>query len=329
MTSPSAGERDLQRLLAGLSPRVAAEPYVFVAVDDGRVPAGVEPFATVREDEGLTLVLPKRQADRAGLAYDFVAVGITLQVHSDLAAVGLTAAVATRLAEAGISCNVVAGFHHDHLLVPRERAEEAVAELERLATEAATSPRPVAPVSTADLSAAGLLPGWSVRHPRADDHARVQAVLGQWWGDFGGEAGARERAALLPRLFFEHFTDTSYLIEDGDRRLVAFLIGFLSPSRPGTAYVHFVGVDPATQRAGLGRWLYARFSAAATARGAREVRCITSPGNRNSIAFHSWLGFRIEPGDRTLDGIRVHGDHDGPGLHRVIFTRPVDDRGPT
>ncbi|MCW2537592.1 MAG: GCN5-related N-acetyltransferase [Modestobacter sp.] len=180
-----------------------------------------------------------------------------------------------------------------------------------------------------ELLAFALPPRWLVRHPHADDHARVQTVLGQWWAGFGGEAGARERAALLPRLFFEHFTDTSYLIEDTDGRLVAFLIGFLSPSRPGMAYVHFVGIDPAAQRAGLGRWLYERFCAAATARGAREVGCITSPGNRDSIAFHTRLGFRLEPGDRTVDGIPVHSDHDGPGLHRVVFTRSLDNRGPT
>ncbi len=329
MTSPAPGERDLQRLLAGLSPRLAAEPYVFVAVDDGGVPAGVEPFATVREEEGLSLVLPQRQADHAGLAYDYVAVGITLQVHSELAAVGLTAAVATRLAQVGISCNVIAGVHHDHLFVPRKRAEQAVAELERLATEAVAIPRPIVAVSPAELPAGALPSGWSVRHPGVDDHARVQAVLGHWWGGLGGEAGARERAALLPRLFFEHFTDTSYLIEHDNGRLVAFLIGFLSPARPNTAYVHLVGVDPAAQRPGLGRWLYARFSAAAVARGAREVECITSPSNQNSIAFHTRLGFRIEPGDRTVDGIPVHSDHDGPGLHRVVFTRRLDARGPT
>lgn len=81
------------------------------------MPAGLEPFATVDEDEGLTLVLARSQADRAGLAYGYLAARVTLQIHSVLAAVGLTAALSTRLAEAGISCNVIAGYHHDHLLV--------------------------------------------------------------------------------------------------------------------------------------------------------------------------------------------------------------------
>lgn len=45
--------------------------------------------------------------------------------------------------------------------------------------------------------ASALPRGLSVRHPDGEDHARVQAVLGQWWPDFAGEAGKRERAALL------------------------------------------------------------------------------------------------------------------------------------
>jgi GNAT superfamily N-acetyltransferase len=62
-------------------------------------------------------------------------------------------------------------------------------------------------------------------------------------------------AGMLPRLFFEHFTDTSFAAER-DGRLVGFLAGFISQSRPGEAYIHFVGVDPAQRGRGLGRLLY-------------------------------------------------------------------------
>ena len=127
-----AGERDLRRLLAGMAPRRVPGTYVFTAVPGPQAPAGVTPFATVREDEGLTLVLSREEADRAGLPYDYVAARITLLVHSDLAAVGLTAAVSTALADAGISCNVLAGYHHDHLLVPADEADRALAVLEDL-----------------------------------------------------------------------------------------------------------------------------------------------------------------------------------------------------
>ena len=108
-----------------LRPELHPGRYVFVSVAEG-VPLGVAPVATVVEDEGLTLVLQQEHADEAGLAYDYVARWITLGVETTLEQVGITAAFAATLAEAGISCNVIAGFHHDHLFVPHDRAEEAV-----------------------------------------------------------------------------------------------------------------------------------------------------------------------------------------------------------
>ncbi len=92
-------------------------------------------MVTVSEQEGLTLVVQEAQAVAAGLDHHFVAGWITLRVHSALEAVGLTAAVSLALTDAGISCNVVAGFHHDHLFVPYARAAEAVQVLEALAAE--------------------------------------------------------------------------------------------------------------------------------------------------------------------------------------------------
>ncbi|MFI1963141.1 ACT domain-containing protein [Streptomyces pathocidini] len=127
-----SGERDLRKLLSGMSPVLNPGRYVFTTVEGGP-PAGVAPVVTVAEPEGLTLVVPVEEADAAGMSYEYVAGWITLRVHSALDAVGLTAAVAQELAAAGLSCNVVAGYHHDHLFVPHERAAEAVGLLEGLA----------------------------------------------------------------------------------------------------------------------------------------------------------------------------------------------------
>ncbi|MDT0456673.1 ACT domain-containing protein [Streptomyces sp. DSM 41527] len=129
------GERDLRALLSGMRPERNEGRFVFVSVP-GAVPDGLTPVVTVTEPEGRTLVVHQEEADRAGLPYDYVAGWITLRVHSALDAVGLTAAVATALAQAGLSCNVVAGFHHDHLFVPHAATDEALRRLRALADQA-------------------------------------------------------------------------------------------------------------------------------------------------------------------------------------------------
>jgi hypothetical protein len=130
-----AGITDLAELIRSMHPMQVAGEFVYVSVDtpDPDLPA----HAMVREPEGITYVLPRDEADERGLAYDFVAAWITLRVHSALEAVGLTAAVSAALASAGISCNVLAGRVHDHLLVPHERSDEAVAVLVALARSSA------------------------------------------------------------------------------------------------------------------------------------------------------------------------------------------------
>ncbi len=132
-----AGERNLQRLLASLSPELRPGDFVFAAVADAARLQDVVPEATVCEPEGLTVVLTRDDADTLGLTYDFVAGWIILRVHSALDAVGLTAAVSGALASAGVSCNVLAGLHHDHLLVPADRAQDALEALTALARRAA------------------------------------------------------------------------------------------------------------------------------------------------------------------------------------------------
>jgi predicted N-acetyltransferase YhbS len=135
------GEKNLQTLLASIHPVLREGEYVYVLWPHGRpLAAGIE--AAVREAEGLTVVLPRTEADQLGLSYDFVAAWITLQVHSELEAVGLTAAVSRALTDARISCNVLAGFHHDHLLVPAPDAARALEALAELSAESRQEPRP-------------------------------------------------------------------------------------------------------------------------------------------------------------------------------------------
>lgn len=126
------GMKDLQEMLASLEPRVREGDYVYVT--DPGDSTSLEPEALVREDEGTTLVVHRQVAEEAGLRFDFVACWITLTVQSSLDAVGLTAAFSTALAEAGISCNVLAGLHHDHILVASHQREEALTVLRSLSS---------------------------------------------------------------------------------------------------------------------------------------------------------------------------------------------------
>jgi len=143
-----------------------------------------------------------------------------------------------------------------------------------------------------------------VRPAEPSDYARVIDVVDEWWG-------GRSMAAMLPKLFFVHFRDTSFVAED-DGELAAFLCGFRSQTYDDEAYIHFVGVDPARRGSGLGRELYERFFAAVAPR--TVVRAVTAPVNQRSVAFHRALGFEVERGER---------DYDGRGEERVLLVKTL------
>ncbi|MEM1196732.1 MAG: ACT domain-containing protein [Pseudomonadota bacterium] len=124
---------DLQGMLAGMGPTLLDGSYRIVphGPDEDFIDLLHRTFAMVREDEGITLVIRARRDDPGPLF-----AGITLQVHSALEGVGLTAAVSGALADAAMACNVIAGYHHDHIFVPWDRREEALKVLEKLSFDA-------------------------------------------------------------------------------------------------------------------------------------------------------------------------------------------------
>jgi predicted GNAT superfamily acetyltransferase len=147
--------------------------------------------------------------------------------------------------------------------------------------------------------------GLAVRPARPEDFDTIIAVIDDWWG--------RPASRGLTRLFLDHFFGTSLIAEHGGE-LAGFLIGFLSPSKPRDAYIHFAGVAPAWRGGGLARSLYEQFFDRARQDGRTVIKAITSPQNRPSIAFHQAMGFTAS------DPIA---DYDGPSLDRVVFVRSV------
>ena len=124
------GETNLEALLAALDPALDPAEYVFATAAE---PAGA-PICLFREEEGVTLILRRAEAERLAIPYTYPCRRITLRVHSSLEGVGLLASVTATLAARGISANAVAGYYHDHLFVPVERAEEAFGVLAAIRT---------------------------------------------------------------------------------------------------------------------------------------------------------------------------------------------------
>ncbi|MFL5715206.1 MAG: GNAT family N-acetyltransferase [Chloroflexota bacterium] len=155
-----------------------------------------------------------------------------------------------------------------------------------------------------------------LRRPVEADHRFLVNSVDDWWG-------GRKIHALLPRLWFQHFTGTSWIAED-DERIVGFLVGFISPDRPDEGYIHMVGTSPNHRGAGLGRMLYERYFEDMRERGVRRVAAVTWPGNRGSVAFHRAMGFTpSEAGSQNLYGTPAYPDYDADGDDRAVFSREI------
>jgi uncharacterized protein len=129
------GETNLSNLIKNMQPILNEGQYVFCTVSSKKDLDFDKIIHFFKEKEGFTIVVEKGYADEKGYVYSSVFAWITLLVHSSLDAVGLTAAFSNALAEHQISCNVVAGFYHDHIFVQQELAQKAVAVLRELSSK--------------------------------------------------------------------------------------------------------------------------------------------------------------------------------------------------
>ena len=129
------GETNLSVLIKNMKPVLNEEQYVFSSVSTINALDFNKIILFFKEKEGFTVILEKNYADTEGVDYTSVFAWITLHVHSALDAVGLTAAFSKALAENHISCNVVAGFYHDHIFVQHELGQQAVDVLTQLSSK--------------------------------------------------------------------------------------------------------------------------------------------------------------------------------------------------
>ena len=168
-------------------------------------------------------------------------------------------------------------------------------------------------ISGGTMTDRALEEGVTIRFALPSDHLKIISVMPGWWD-------GRDLTSAMPRLFLDHFHDTS-LVAEKEGKFIGFLVGFLSQSRPDEGYIHFVGVHPKYRKKGLGAALYNRFFRICQEHNRSLVRSCTSPVNKGSVVFHRNMGFTIEPGDSEMDGIPVTRDYNRPDDPKVLFTR--------
>lgn len=153
------------------------------------------------------------------------------------------------------------------------------------------------------------------RYVKSSDYYVISPLINDWWG-------GRQMSDMLPKLFFDHFSNTSFIVEkDGEK--IGFLIGFFSQVHSKEAYIHFVGVHPEYRKNHIGRQLYNQFFNVMKQNGRSIVRCVTSPINKGSIAYHRKMGFEIEAGDKMMNEVSIHTDYDGTKQDRVLFVKYI------
>lgn len=289
-------ESDLDQLLSAMSPQPRPGAYVFVVVDASAGLPDVEVLASVVEPEGLTLVVPRQDADRAGLSYEFVAGWIVLEVHSALDAVGLTAAVSAALAAAGISCNVLAGYHHDHLLVPLERLDDALDVLRRLSNGA----------GTAEATPAEATPTVELRRAGPQDAPAVTSLVRSAYQPWVARVG-REPAPMTVD-YARALTEAEAWVAEQSGRLVGLLL--LVPGEDHLLLQN-LAVAPEAQGRGIGGRLLRLAEEQARARGFGEVRLHTNAAMTENVELYRRHGYQQT--HRAVED----------GYQRVFFTKTV------
>jgi GNAT superfamily N-acetyltransferase len=134
-----------------------------------------------------------------------------------------------------------------------------------------------------------------------------------FWGD------ERTKSLHNPILLYE-FGNSAFVAKEGDK-VAGYLFGFISQTEP-VGYIKFIGVRQSYQKRGIGKRLYEHFARFAKGKGCKELKAITSPSNKVSIAFHKSIGMKLS-GEPNEEGIPVVRDYSGPGIDRVVFKKKI------
>ena len=164
-------------------------------------------------------------------------------------------------------------------------------------------------------------PRLAFRHPTEADHRALVEDIERWF------QGRRMRP-LFGRMWFVHFTSTSWVAETTDGRIAAILLGFGSPDRPTDAVIHLAAVDPNLRRRRIGTAIHETWVAQMALRGATRAIVAVPPDERVAVLFYRSLGFEPElVGARPLWGVPAFEDYDADGADRALLVRRIEPAG--
>ena len=109
-------------------PHLVDESFIFMTTDQSlsSISNTLNPIASFKENEGLSIVITQATADKNAITYDSVFSCISLGVHSSLESYGLISTISRELTQNNISTNVFSGYYHDHIFVQSEKADKAL-----------------------------------------------------------------------------------------------------------------------------------------------------------------------------------------------------------
>ena len=122
------GQTDLKKILESIDPYLVDESFIFMTTDQSlsSISNTLNPIASFKENEGLSIVITQATADKNAITYDSVFSCISLGVHSSLESYGLISIISRELTQNNISTNVFSGYYHDHIFVQSGKADKAL-----------------------------------------------------------------------------------------------------------------------------------------------------------------------------------------------------------
>ena len=122
------GQTDLKKILESIDPYLVDESFIFMTTDQSlsSISNTLNPIASFKENEGLSIVITQATADKNAITYDSVFSCISLGVHSSLESYGLISTISKELTQNNISTNVFSGYYHDHIFVQSSKAHQAL-----------------------------------------------------------------------------------------------------------------------------------------------------------------------------------------------------------